>query len=148
MHALKNAVVLSSALAIVFIAPGCGGATDDFPRHAISGTVTLDGKPLGLAAISFDPDGQANQKPVSVGAPVVGGSYSIARDVGPTPGKYRVSVVENTAGEVDQSAAPGAPPKATKGKPAIPEKYNTKSTLTAEVKADGPNTFNFDLTTK
>jgi hypothetical protein len=38
---------------------------------------------------------------------------------------------------------PVAPPKET-----IPAQYNAKSMLTAPVTRDGPNTFNFDLSSK
>jgi prepilin-type N-terminal cleavage/methylation domain-containing protein/prepilin-type processing-associated H-X9-DG protein len=91
---------------------GCDGGTDSLPRVAISGKVTLDGKPLGKGAIAFDPD-QTNANPVQVGADVVGGAFSVPRMSGPTPGNYRVSIMSAGAGAgLAPGEAPGAPPKA------------------------------------
>ncbi|MGE3818396.1 MAG: hypothetical protein AB7I30_03100 [Isosphaeraceae bacterium] len=125
---------------------GCGGgATDDFPREAISGKVSLDGKPLDSGSISFDPDGN-QPHPVSVGAPIVGGFYSISKADGPTPGTYRISIYGGGGGGPPEGEAPGMPPKATKDP--VPAKYNAQSTLKAEVKSGGTNSFDFDLATK
>ena len=127
---------------------GCGGATDDLPRVAVSGRVTLDGKPLDTASISFQPDGQDNKSPVAVGGSVMAGSYSIAKAEGPTPGKYRVSIDSSgDSGTPPPGEAPGAPPRAVT-KALVPDKYNTKSTLTAEITPGSANTINFELTTK
>ena len=48
--------------------------------------------------------------------------------------------------EVDATLPPGEIPKPKKDP--IPAKYNTKSELTAEVKAGVPNTYDFPLVTK
>lgn len=129
---------------------GCGdAATDKLPRHAVSGSVTLDGKPLDSGMISFDPDSAAQADPVSGGGLVQGGSYSIAQATGLTPGTYRVSIRSGGGGggaapATDQ--APGAPPKkAAAKKDPIPEQYNAKSTLKAEVKDGSSARFDFDL---
>jgi len=139
------ALGLSLALGLT----GCGGSdTDDLPREAISGTVTLNGKPLPSGAITFDPD-QGTADPVSVGGVVADGSYSIAKAEGPTPGKYRVSIYPSTPGEaVSKDVAPGAPPKHSKPAVQIPAKYNAKTTLAAEIKPGESNTFDFDLDSK
>src|SRR4051794_15882853 len=73
---------------------GCGGATDSLPREAVSGTVTLDGRPLESASIAFDPEG-GNAHPTAAGAVINNGAYSIARSDGPTPGRYRVAIFES-----------------------------------------------------
>jgi hypothetical protein len=133
-------IVLS--LAVV----GCGGgAGDNLPRQAVSGSVTLNDKPLEQGSITFSPAEPGQQGAASAGAVIKSGSYSIARTGGPTPGKYRVSIVSEAAGAAEE--LPGMPPKVTdlKKRALVPEKYNVKSSLTAEVTADGPNTFDFDL---
>lgn len=138
----------SICLALCLWATGCGGgATDDLPRRAVSGTVTLDGKPLEKGAISFDPE-VVPKDPVSVGAIIEGGSYEIAAEQGPTPGTYRVSIRAGGPGEAEASEdAPGMPPRRAAPDP-IPARYNARTTLRAEVTADGPNTFDFELTSK
>lgn len=125
---------------------GCGGgATDELPRVAVSGSVTLDGKPLTSGTIAFSPvPNQPN--PVEVGAGISNGAYSISKADGPTPGSYRITIyggssVGGTAGD-----APGMPPKATKDP--VPEKYNARSTLTADVKAGGSSDMDFKLESK
>jgi hypothetical protein len=133
--------------------PGCGEGGDALPREPVTGRVTLDGQPLDGGSISFSPadPGQANS--VSVGARIAAGSYSMRRADGPTPGKYRVAILgdeEATAPPTDE--APGPMPKRSARQPVkeskVPGKYNTKSTLTADVKAGESNTFDFDLKTR
>ena len=52
----RGSASLACGLAFsLFALLGCGGAEDDLPRQAISGTVTLDGKPLEAGSITFDP---------------------------------------------------------------------------------------------
>jgi hypothetical protein len=134
---------------------GCGGAYDDLPRHEISGMVTLDGQPVAEGVIQFLPNGPMTG--TQVGAMIRGGSYSIRRDEGPVPGTYRVTINAPTrVGKADDGPPSDAPPDsialprakkapAVQVKDMIPKQYNVQSTLTAEVKAEGPNTFNFDL---
>ena len=125
---------------------GCGGASDSLPRQAVSGSVTLDGKPLEAGSITFDPVDEGKAGAVNAGALISGGSYSIPRDKGLTPGAYRVSVVAASGKKnAPTSEAPGAPPRKKAGKATIPAKYNSRSTLQAEVKADASPSFNFDL---
>lgn len=66
---------------------GCGG--DSSGRYAITGTVTLDGAPIDKGNISFQPMEGAK---TSSGAMVNAGSFSIPKNKGLLPGKYRVEV--------------------------------------------------------
>ena len=126
---------------------GCGdGAADGLPRRAVSGSVTLDGKPLESGMISFDPDAADQPHPVSGGGMIQGGGYSIARADGLTPGLYRVSIRSGGRGAASAAGqAPGAPPRKGAAKDLVPEQYNAKSTLKAEVKDGGSARFDFDL---
>jgi hypothetical protein len=123
---------------------GCGG--DPLGRHAISGTVTVDGKPLEKGNIGFQPtEGQAT----SEGAMVVAGKYNIPRDSGLVPGKYRVSInapVPGTGGKPDENSLPGDPPAPPKE--LIPKEWNSASTQFVEIKPTGPFTFPFEVSTK
>jgi hypothetical protein len=144
----RRGLPLAVLLSALVCGAGCeSGATDDLPRNGVSGTITLDGQPLAKGLISFDPDkGQADA--VSAGAVVTEGSYSIARNEGLTPGKYRVSIRSSAGGEsAATKEAPGMPPKKREKDP-IPEKYNAKTTLSAEVTEGGSNVFDFELTSK
>jgi hypothetical protein len=123
---------------------GCGKG-DELDRQSVSGTVTLDGKPLPKGEIQFHP--AAENLPVATGSSIVDGQFSIARDQGPTPGPYKVSI----------SAVSGKPPELIGGMPSgagtpnkelIPAKYNSQSTLTADVKTGGTNNFPFELSSK
>jgi hypothetical protein len=122
---------------------GCGGADDDLPRQALSGTVTLDGQPLELGIIQFQPS--SAQEPLPAGAEIKDGTFTIARDEGPTPGNYRVFITSSggkkppTPAGTSGEKMPGIMPDL------IPAKYNSNSTLTVKVEADKPNTFDFPL---
>jgi hypothetical protein len=121
---------------------GCSEKSDGLPRLAVSGTVTLDGQPLPKGLIQFLPSSQ--QEVMSGGAVIEGGNYSIARNEGLLPGKYRVEITSSAGSEPPPPGEPPGPARVT-AKDVIPEQYNLKSTLTAEVKAGGTNTFEFPL---
>jgi hypothetical protein len=140
---------LTASLVLVLLA-GCGGGDgDDLPREAVSGKVALDGQPLAEGAIQFLPEGGPDAKgpTVSGGAVIKGGAYDISRAKGLTPGKYKVAITSAAPADAPAAdAAPGPAPKPAAEK--IPAKYNASSTLTAEVKSGGGNTFDFDLSSK
>jgi len=136
----------ASAVALVLLSLSGCGSSDNLPREAISGSVAIDGKPLDSGLVMFLPDGAdiATQG----GASLVAGKYSIPRDQGLVPGKYKVAVSASDGGaetQVDNTNnAPGMPP--IPRKEIIPKEFSTGTMLTAEVKAGGPNEFNFNLT--
>ena len=126
------------------VVAGCGGATDGLPREAVSGTVTFKGQPLDVGSISFRPTTTS----VAAESLIEKGSYSISRDQGLVPGKYKVLIFAREGSEPKRAegVAPGSEPR-QKQRPAdlIPPEYNSATTLTAEVTAGGKNTFDFDL---
>jgi hypothetical protein len=131
-------------MVVVAALHGCAPADDGLGRRETSGTVTLDGQPLATGSIQFEPQVSNTGTLVSGGGIIRGGRYSIPREKGLCPGKYKVSI--SSAGEApggDEFQPPGdrTPPPPEK----VPLKYNVATTLTAEVKADVPNIFNFDL---
>jgi len=126
---------------------GCGAGqqqADGLPREAVSGTVTLDGQPLSGASIEFVP--AEPNSPGGTSGEVEKGRFVIEGDRGPVAGSYRVLISSLLGTKVDASQPPGEAP-APKKDP-IPAKYNTKSDLKVEVKAGGPNTFEFALSSK
>jgi hypothetical protein len=134
------------AAGLSFLA-GCssGDVGDGLAREAVSGAVTLDGRPLDSASITFIPvDPNA---PGGTSGEIQAGSYKIGSDRGPVAGSYKVAIAT-----VPPSAAGSEPPppgEAPKPKPdPIPARYNAKTTLTADIKAGGPNILDFALDAK
>ena len=125
---------------------GCGGS-DPLGRRAVSGTVTLDGAPLEQGSISFQPTEQGK---TSSGAVVNQGEYSIARDQGLPPGKYRVvinAIKPGTGMTLPEGGLPGdevgTPPEEL-----IPPEWNTKSKNFVEVTDSGATEFKHEIVTK
>jgi hypothetical protein len=139
-------------LAVLGLAVGCSGSGDDLEREEVSGTVTLDGTPLATGSISFSPTGPSTGSPGQTGGGGVisGGKFTIARDVGLSPGNYNVSIFAS-----DKPAERTKPAQAGGGKPSelakelIPAKYNAKTELKAEIKkGGGNNNLTFSLESK
>jgi hypothetical protein len=135
---------------IVFIAvaTSLAGCNDQYGgRMSISGKVTYKGQTVGDGIVDFEPmDGQGSKSGAQIQKD---GSYTIPRDKGLTPGKYRVSVY---IGDGYDSSGEGGTDKAKKlagaGKQGIeraPAEFNKNSTLVREVTSDGPNKFDFDI---
>lgn len=72
-------------LALMSTAIGCSNST----REPVSGTVTLDGKPLAYGIIHFSPQGHAA---ASSGGMVEDGKFEIPGDKGLQPGSYAVEI--------------------------------------------------------
>ena len=88
------------AIACLSLAAGCGG-----PGASVEGLVTLDGRPLPGARISFHPDSPG---PVAYGLSLDDGSYWLktgARQSGLAPGGYRVTVFALEVVDGDGQAA-------------------------------------------
>ncbi len=149
-HAHSGSIAAAAAAVLVLLnVVGCGGSGDELPREAVSGTVKLDGTPVASGSISFQPN--TPDVITQGGAIIQGGAYAIDVKEGLVPGVYKVAiyagegVLEKQSGG-SRSDAPIISEAAPKE--LIPAKYNNKSTLTAEVEADGENVFHFDLTRK
>jgi hypothetical protein len=133
----RRTILLAAAFCLV-LAVGCGG---DSRRQGIEGTVILDGKPLAVGQITFVP--QPGSSGPTAGAEIADGRFSIAPKGGTFAGAFRVEI---TASRLSGRKVPGP-----RGTPVdeivqyLPTKYNTESSLTADVKAAGPNRFEFAL---
>jgi hypothetical protein len=124
------------ALALVFAS--LGGCSSDH-RFGVEGRVTYAGEPIELGSITFLPE---DEKSIKGGGIIVKGQYKVEPSNGLNPGQHRVQIrwakptgkkYKNEFGEVLDVRQEG-----------LPEKYHTKSSLTAVIKA-GPNRINFDL---
>ncbi len=127
-------VLRRSVFACLMIA-GCGDAGPK--TYPISGKVTLDGQPLKEGDIIFSlVDGSAG--PGS--GKVVDGAYSFQAP----PGAGTVAIRASRANAHGKKGAFGEPLM----EDYIPDKYNTQTTLKADVGAGDKNVFDFDLKSK
>jgi hypothetical protein len=98
--------------------------------------------------ISFAPLGNGAARPVSVGAVIRDGNYSIERTQGPVPGSYRVAIMSEGGDPATSEVAPGPGELKTARKEPIPARYNASTTLKADVTEGGSNAFDYELTSK
>ncbi len=123
----------------LLLALGCSGTPSDQPElGSVTGSVTLDGKPLVNVWVGFAPrDGRS-----SMGLTDKDGRYKLDY-LFDTPGaKVGQHTVTITTPQEDESGG-----EVPNFRELIPAKYNTKTTLTAEVKP-GQNKIDFALTSK
>ena len=117
---------------------GCLGSSSGPELVDVSGTVTMDGKPLPNAIVTFRPEGAqgGEQSRPAYGQTDDDGRYRLQYSTeksGAIPGKYSVSISTYRRPDEDKDGneIPGAAET-------VPEVYNAKTTLTAEVSADQP----------
>jgi hypothetical protein len=123
----RAAILLIGALALA----GC----QSDPFTDATGSVTLDGAPLAEGEIIFvSPD---NSTTPSAGE-VKDGQFKCRV----TPGAKKVQI--NATRDTGRKEADGWAIRES----IVPEKYNTKTELTADVKPKGPNEFKFELKSK
>lgn len=146
----NNNRILLSSLVLLCLA-GCGKGNGFPPRAAVSGTVSLDGKPLERGIVRFVPmDGTPGSK---WSVPVSAGSFSVQKKAGPTIGRHRIEIESrDTAGfELDDEDALASLASGHKKRIKViqvPPWYGQNSPLQKEVTAAGPNEFEFMLTTR
>jgi hypothetical protein len=139
----------SSALALILALTtiGCSGGRDNLPREPVAGTVTMDGQPLPEAVIQFYPTGDA--KSTGANAQVKAGQFSIPREDGLVPGSYKVSISHAELEAALYKGKKDDSPRSKKlGPELIPARYNSKSELTAEIKAGGTRDLKYELSSK
>jgi len=127
---------LASLILGAILTVGCSAPTDQPEVVEVTGKVTVDSEPLVGKMVVFSPeDGRA-----SIGYTDDEGHYELMylQDTyGAKPGKHAVSISTPMEDEDD--------PEAERVIETIPPEYNTKTKLTAEVTADGDNSFDFEL---
>ncbi len=132
----------------MFFQVGCGGRGDQPELGQVTGTITLDGKPLSGIAVVFQPDSGRPARGMTDGE----GKYEltyIRQTKGTKVGPNRVEIAPSEDGEAEEVDSAGEETKPVQkrprsGKPTIPPRYNVRSELKADVKA-GKNTFDFKL---
>ncbi|MCC7335221.1 MAG: carboxypeptidase regulatory-like domain-containing protein [Pirellulaceae bacterium] len=122
------------ALTLLSLASGCGKGLS-----VVSGTVTLDDKPLKGAYVEFSP---ISGRP-SIGKTDGDGHYQLEYSTsksGVEPGQHTVRIGTYEEASVDMKT--GEPTDEVEE--IVPVKYNRETTLTADVKP-GKNEIDFDL---
>jgi len=126
---------------------GCGGPTGPV-TVPVSGSVSLDGKPVPSGQIIFNDVAGAEKAYAGL---IIDGRFSFPSTVGQK--KVSISSPQEVTGKsLIIGGTPGDPVSADN--PAlqiletVPAKYNEKSTLTADVTSSGDNTFPFELTSQ
>jgi hypothetical protein len=128
-----------AALLVLAALAGCSGS-NAAPTYPVTGTVTLDGKPLEEGEIYFLMPAKGEVDIVAVKNGKFEGQVKA--------GNRRVEIRAYKIIPAHEAASmPGyTVPESRENY--LPAKYNTESTLTAEVKADGENQFDFQLQSK
>ena len=116
----------------------------------VTGKITLNGKPLANATVTFSPiakPGEVNAGDGSAGTTDGSGHYTLTTSRGAQGAqvgshRVRISVLSQQVGDSDQRRPRGGWPLQDQ----IPVRYNGETKLTFDVTAGGPNTADFDLT--
>lgn len=144
---IRRAIIV--ALAALPLAVGCGGRGREPMRVAAHGEVRVDDVPLKAGVIRFVPQAKG---PVAR-TTIKDGRFALSATDGPALGENSIEIVAAPAanpleGATDIRAAWTAYAKAKQGPPVetpVRTKYNQRTTLSVEVSAKGPNTFDFQL---
>lgn len=122
---------------LLVFATGCG----EPPKAKVSGTVTLDGKPLENGTISFYPTSNSGQ---TAGGGIENGRYTLDA----SPGEMTVLISANkVVGKHKMFDTPDSP-VVDNVVELIPDRYNKTSELKVTLKPGVNEGVNFDLTTK
>lgn len=134
----------SRCLALLFVTGliGCGGVSDAPETVSITGAVSLDGETISKGEIIFrSADGGGGRADAGV---IKDGTYTIDS----TLGKKTVEIrsMRPVAGAVEQTLETGE--TGMDIEQYIPEQFNDKTALTADISSSGDTTFDFPMTTK
>ena len=159
MYRVQNSCV--AWMPLIVLAPllmvfGCGQSTAVGRGVAVSGTITLDGKPLEGATVNF-----LNDTFAGFGRTNADGKYRLVQGALPGTNKIVISkleggaaaaVVEDTeagmdSGQYEAAAMGSGGTVASKPKDLVPEDYSDpeKTKLTYEVPADGASGVDFSI---
>ena len=147
---MKNRTTWAQFCAILpllglLVLAGCG-PENELGRKAISGKVTLDGKPLEQGTISFEP---TTEEGTRTGGTIAKGEFHIEAMNGLPPGTYlvRISAAESSGADTPAPTAAPGPRQGPPAKELIPPDWNVRSQHEVEIKDDGENNLTFDITT-
>jgi len=141
------------ALLLGSVALGCGGAKKDAPKTVpVSGTVTVDGQPIGGATVTFLPT--STDRHGATGTTDATGRYTlfVGDNRGAMPGNYKVTIQYFVKKDgTPFIVTPETDMETVQGeiKPALPAKYSDpeKTELTTTVPDKGTDKADFKLET-
>jgi hypothetical protein len=126
MYRLVSAVLMTMSICVLC---GCGSpAKDPLGRQAVTGKVTLDGKPIDVGSISFQPIAKSGPATAS-GA-----------------GEYRVVILSPESEPKRSADEMMNNPSATPSKERVAAKFNKDTELKATIKSNSPNVADFAVT--
>ncbi|MEW4563186.1 hypothetical protein AB1K70_11705 [Bremerella sp. JC770] len=132
-------VVLLATLAWTGCSPQDGG----LQRAAVEGTVTVDGVPVEMGAITFVPTNGTSGP--ATGGKITDGKYKIQLSDGPVVGQYLVQIMgRRGTGKFKVEELEGETVKTEIIEEMIPKKYRTSSELRSTIQT-GTNVLDFDL---
>jgi hypothetical protein len=130
---------------VLLLAAGCGGGV-----APVSGRVTLEGRPLANARVTFQPvarEKDTDPGPGSTALTDADGRFTlrvVGRNAnGAVVGRHRVRIVAYAGGAVPtvtDDSNPRLPPQV------VPARYNSATELFLDVPAGGTSTADFNLT--
>lgn len=140
-HPLIHATTQWAWVVVLVLLAGCGSGGKVAP---VSGTITLDGKPLSNALVAFQPIADAGKPSPGMGSTGVTdatGKYTLKTVDTDRPGAVvaKHSVIINMKIESSDLDTLRPPQKG------LPAKYNLQSELQFDVQPGGTDTANFDL---
>ena len=123
----------------VLLLLGCGESDGSIP---LSGSVTLDGRPLPEGSIELHPI--RGTKGPSSGGSIANGKFSISSQKGIRPGTFRVEIkAYRGSGKMEVYEITGEEREIPEQY--LPARYNEKSELTVDVSREGDQYVEFQL---
>ncbi|GAB5405565.1 MAG: hypothetical protein Aurels2KO_37960 [Aureliella sp.] len=128
----KSAALVAALLTVA-------GCNQQERRYAVSGTVSLEGKPIDDVTIVFTPEGEG----LSGAAEVTDGKFACSEKSGPTAGIFNVRISPNEAEmeEVEEDLSALATPR----KPRVPLKYQRLGGLQVEITGEESQVLDIEL---
>ncbi|MGC8641860.1 MAG: hypothetical protein ACP5XB_18495 [Isosphaeraceae bacterium] len=130
------------ALGMVAVCLGVGG--DDPSRISLTGTVTLDGRPLKRGTIQFYMTTSAQQVYQDIGV-IEDGNYVIRNSGRLIPGTYEVEIFSDFQIYQPFSLKQRLAEFPLDDQVVVSPRYNYRSVLQVKVSHGGPSKFDFDL---
>jgi hypothetical protein len=122
---------------LLLVLSGCGGSAT---KHAVSGSVDIDGTPVSDGMVAFVPKEQSTTV-TRAEAIIQNGKYKLPI----VSGSYTVQITAQKKVPLEPGESSGTPGEKDKIVSIMPEHYNGGVPLTAEIK--GPGTFDFHVKT-
>lgn len=131
----KMRVFVAASLCLILTGAGCGSGDTGPAKYKVTGLVTLDEKPIPEGVITLYPTEQGLDADAG---PIKDGKFSFTAK----PGPKRVEIMASRV--MEKQVIPGK----VESEQYLPDIYNTKTTLKAEIDAADDNALDFDLKSK